>query len=92
MRPLPGLAVRGTTVRVSVQVEQCRHRRVDDGDHVTTTTTVTAVGAAQRFELLAMHRRASIAAVATLRVDHRSIHEGAHQRTPGSWHRGDPVR
>ena len=92
MRPLSGLAVRGTTVRVPVQVEQCRHRRVDDGDHVTTTTTVTAVGAAQRFELLAMHRRASITAVATLRVDHGSIHEGAHQRTPGSWHRGDPVR
>jgi ribosome-associated protein YbcJ (S4-like RNA binding protein) len=47
--------VRGTPVRVSVQVEQRRHRRVDNGDHVTTTATVTAVGAAQRLEFLAMH-------------------------------------
>ena len=31
MRPLSGLAVRGTTVRVPVQVEQCRPRRVDAG-------------------------------------------------------------
>ena len=52
------------------------------GDHhdIAAATAITAVRTAERLELLPMHRRATMAAVARERVQHGTIDECCHNQ------------
>ena len=63
---------------MEVEVEQRVHLRIDDEHDAAAATAVAAVGAAERLELLAVDRRAAVAAVAGPRVDHDAVDEPAH--------------
>jgi len=93
------LAARGTPVRAVVVVQQRGDLRVDDEHDVAAVPAVAAVRAAERLELLAVDRRAAVAAVAGSGVQHDAIDEGGHRAflsVPGmalplaclTWHGG----
>ncbi len=73
---LAGLAAGGALVRMAMQVEQRGHTRVDEQHDIAAPAAVTAVRAAERLELLAMHRRAAMAAVAGGGVQERVVYKG----------------
>jgi hypothetical protein len=52
---LAGLAVAGFAMGAVVVVEQCRHVAVDDEYDVTAATTVSAIRATERLELLSVN-------------------------------------
>src|SRR5699024_11569451 len=70
-----GLAVAGLGVRAEVEVEQGVHAGIDLEDHRAAATAVAAVGPAEGFELLPMHRGASVAAVAGTDMEHDTVDE-----------------
>ena len=55
------------------------HLRVDDEHDAAAAAAVTAVGAAERLELLAVDRGAAVAAVARPRVDDDAVDEPGHR-------------
>lgn len=63
------------------------HERVDlrgDLKHdIAAVATIAAVGAAQRLELLAVHRRAAVASVACLQVEHHAVDKACHGNPSG---------
>jgi hypothetical protein len=65
VRARAGTPVAGVLMGVPVDVEQRRHAGVDQEDHITAAPAVTAVGAAERLELLAVDRGAAVAPGAT---------------------------
>jgi hypothetical protein len=73
-------AVPGLLVGTVMEVEQRVHAGVDLEDDVPAVATVTAVGAAERPELLPMDRGHTVAAVAGRHVHHYSIDESGHVR------------
>ena len=63
------LAVARAAHRPAVQVEQRGHARVHLENDVAAAASVAAVGAAERLELLPVHRRAAVPAVTRLHLD-----------------------
>jgi hypothetical protein len=61
-----------------VVVEQGRGAGVDHEDDVAAAAAVAAVGTAERLELLPVHRRAAVAAVARGDVQHDLVDERGH--------------
>ena len=74
-----GLAVAAALVRVEVEVQQGVHLRIDDEGDIATTAAVAAVRAAQRLELLPVHRGAAVSAVAGREVQHGPVDECCHR-------------
>ena len=72
------LAVAGRGVRAVVEVEQGVHARVDDEHDRAAAAAVAAVRAAERLELLAVHRGAAVAARARGGVHHHAVDELGH--------------
>jgi hypothetical protein len=68
VRPFALTAVPGLPDRAAVKVEQRRAGRVDLEDHAAAAAAVAAVGAAQRYELLPVDRRAAVPAMAGLHL------------------------
>jgi hypothetical protein len=62
-----------------MEVEQRVHRGVDDEDDAAAAPAVTAIGAAQRFEFLAMDRSAAVTAGTRPRVDDDAIDKPRHR-------------
>ena len=73
-RPVP--AVLGPALRAVVVVEQRRDVGVDPQDHGAAVAAVAAVGAAERLELLAVHRGHAVAAAAGAEVQRHPVDEG----------------
>src|SRR5690606_14104611 len=65
-------------VLVEVEVEQGMDVAVDFEDDVATVASVTAVGAAERLELLAVDGGAAVAALAGADVQHHPVDEAGH--------------
>ncbi len=78
VRALAGLAAGGLAVRAVVVVEQRGGVGVDDEHDVAAATAVAAVRAAERLELLAVHRRAAVATVTSGDVQHDVVDERRH--------------
>jgi hypothetical protein len=53
---------------------------IDDDDHVSAAAPVTTIGTTERFELLPMHRGATIATIAGVGMDDDAINERGHGR------------
>ena len=62
-----------------MKVEKRVYLRVDDQEDAAAAATVAAVGSAERFELLAVHRRAPVTAVACAYVKHDAVDEPGHR-------------
>jgi hypothetical protein len=75
---MPGLARGGFAMGNVVVVEQRGDLRVDDKNDVAAVAAITAVGAAQRLELLALNRGATVTAVAGRHVQNHAINECGH--------------
>jgi hypothetical protein len=88
-----GPAVARLLVRAVVEVQQGVHVRVDLEDDVAAVPTVAAVRAAERLELLAVHRGHAVAAVARGHVHGHPVHERGHERglLPARKHRHPDV-
>jgi len=77
---MPALSARlRRYVRMEVEVEKRVYLGVDDQVNAAATATVAAVGSAERLELLAVHRRAPVAAVAGAHVNHDAVDEPGHR-------------
>ena len=70
-----GLAVAGLAVRLVVVVDERRDVLDHAQHHVAAVSTVAAVGAAEGLELLAMHRRHAVPAVARSDVERHLVDE-----------------
>src|SRR5699024_10501372 len=70
--------VGSAAVGTVVILQQRGHLRVDAQDDVPAPPPVAAVRAAQRLELLAVHRGHTMAAVARGQVQHDTVDEGSH--------------
>ncbi len=68
MVPPAGLPVRGPAVGLPVVVDQRGQLGIDPQDHRAAVTAVAAVRAAQRLELLPVHRGAAVASVAAVHM------------------------
>lgn len=75
---LAGLAVGGLAVRGVVVVEQRGHGLVDDEDDIPTPSTVAAVRAAERLELLTVDGGTAVASVTRGDMQLDAVHEGGH--------------
>ena len=73
------LAAAREGVRAVVEVEQGVHARVDDEHDRPAAAAVAAVGAAERLELLAVHRGAAVAARPRGGVQHHAVDELGHR-------------
>ena len=68
----------GFAVRAVVVVEQSRHVAVDDEYYLATASAIAPVGASERLELLAVHRSATVSAIATLNMESHLIDKRCH--------------
>ncbi len=75
---LPGSTVLRLAVRAALVLQQGCGVAVDLQDHVPTVAAVTAVGAAQRLELLPVDRDAAVPAVPGLEMQDRFVDEIGH--------------
>src|SRR6185312_11386138 len=82
VRALALVAVARLADRAPVEVKQRRRRGVDLQDHAAAAAPVAAVRAAERLELLPVHRRAAMAAVASLHPQHGMVSELRHVFIP----------
>ena len=78
----PLRAVAGLGMWVEVEVEQRVDIGVDDEDDVTAAAAVAAVRSAERFELLTMDRRTTVAALARADVQNDAVDESGHGTDP----------
>ncbi len=84
------LPVAGRRVRAVVEVEQGVHARVDDEHDGAAAAPVAPVRAAERLELLAVHRGAPVAARTRGGVHHHPIDELGHANSPEMRTAGPP--
>ena len=78
----PGFTVGPLRVRTEVEVEKRVHLGIDHQSHRPAVAAVAAVGTTERFELLAVHRRAAVTAVTRRDVDGHAVDEPGHRATP----------
>jgi len=74
-----------------VEVEQRRDARIDREDHVAAAAAVTAVRPTEGLELLAVYRRAAVAAVARLDPQLSLVSELRHTSSPRRRARRPPI-
>ena len=80
------LAIARPLVGMIVKIQQGMDIRVHDEKHVTAATTVAAVWAAERFELLPVNRGHTVAAVPSDEMQHDAIDEARHALPPPQGH------
>jgi hypothetical protein len=78
---MPRLAIVSRSVWAVVKCHEGRYLRVNNCNHITATTTVTAVGSTQWSELFTHDRGATMATITALGVDCCVINECCHQFT-----------
>ena len=79
VRALAVLAVAALQAGLEVEVEQGVHVRVYDEDHITPVAAVSAVGSAQRLELLTVDRHTAVATLAGNDLEIHAVYETCHR-------------